>query len=210
MKRICKYCGAAYDGAPDSSCCPDCAKAQRETTLRDRTCRACGKIFPGGPRAWYCPACRLDRRREADRRHKRTGTARPLGSTDACEICGRPYTVQSARQRYCPACAPEAVREKDRQASRDWNAENLTPEARRAVRQTAAAEIPCVICGKGFVPHDASVTCSPSCSAELTRRNRAVWEKAHRAERNAYCRARYAKKADPPDAPTGQPDEPDP
>ena len=118
--------------------------------------------------------------------------------------------MQSARQRYCPSCAPDAIRARDRQASRDWNAANLTPEARRAVRQTATAEIPCEICGKPFRPHDASVTCSPSCSAELTRRNRAGWEKAHRAERNAYCRARYAKQTEPPDPPNGDSDEQSP
>ena len=48
MKRICKYCGKEYDGDPGSSCCPDCAAAQRATTLRPRTCRQCGVTFDGG------------------------------------------------------------------------------------------------------------------------------------------------------------------
>lgn len=173
MIRICKYCGARYDGDPGGSCCPPCAAAQRSTTLRDRTCRSCGTVFPGGPRAWYCPDCRRERRKESDRRHRQTGTARKLGSTDLCTVCGKPYTVASGRQRYCPDCAGAAVREIDRAQSRAWNREHTTPEQRRAERQSAAAEIPCAVCGKPFVPHDASITCSPACSEELQRRSAA-------------------------------------
>lgn len=191
MRRICKYCGQEYDGDPGGSCCPDCAAAQRATTLRPRTCRQCGAVFEGGPRAWYCPDCRRERTREATKRYRRAGPARPLGSEDLCEICGRPYTVNSARQRYCKDCAPAAIRAVDKAQSRAWQRANTTPEARRRERQAAAATIRCVICGKGFVPHDASKTCSPACSAELERRNTAAWEAAHKTERNAYRRERY-------------------
>lgn len=58
MKKICKYCGAGYDGDPGSSACPDCVRKQRQTSIRQRICRQCGIEFPGGPRAWYCPECR--------------------------------------------------------------------------------------------------------------------------------------------------------
>lgn len=171
MKRICKYCGATYDGDPGSSACPDCVAAQKKTTLRPRTCRQCGKTFPGGPRAWYCPECRHERRKAADLRCKRNGPARPIGSTDTCEICGVEYTVNSGLQRYCPACAADAARENDRKQARRWYAENGSPAERKAVRKAAAAPIACVVCGKMFVPTDASKTCSPECS----RTNRAAW-----------------------------------
>lgn len=171
MQRICKYCGNTYDGNPGSSACPDCVAAQKKTTIRPRTCRQCGKTFPGGPRAWYCPDCRHERRKAADIRSKRNGPARPIGSTDTCEICGAAYTVNSGRQRYCPACAADAIRENDRKQSRRWQAENTTPAERKAVRKAAAAPIACVVCGKMFVPTDASITCSPKCS----RINHAAW-----------------------------------
>lgn len=29
MKKICKYCGATYDGDPGSSACPDCVAARK-------------------------------------------------------------------------------------------------------------------------------------------------------------------------------------
>lgn len=196
MKRICKYCGKEYDGDPGSSCCPDCAAAQRATTLRPRTCRACGVTFDGGPRAWYCPDCRAERKREASRRFRRGGPARPIGSEDLCEICGRPYVVESGRQRYCKDCAEAAIRAVDNAQSRAWNEAHTTPAARRRERRAATATIQCVICGKGFVPNSVAITCSPACSQELHRRNCAAWEAAHRPERNAYQLERYHKRKD--------------
>ena len=89
--------------------------------VKDRVCRQCGAIFQGGPRAWYCPDCRSGRQREQGRRYKAKGPDRPLGSTDTCMVCGKTYTVNSARQKYCPDCAYEAVRAADRPASRAWN-----------------------------------------------------------------------------------------
>ena len=188
MRRICKYCGQEYDGDPGSSCCPDCAAAQRVTTLRTRTCRTCGKSFQGGPRAWYCPECRVERKRETDRRFRRTGPARPLGSTDLCEVCGKPYVVESGRQKYCKGCAEAAVREVDRLQSLAWNRANTTPVQRREERRTSTATIPCVVCGKGFVPRGVSKTCSPACAAQLARRKAADREEKNRDARNARRR----------------------
>lgn len=186
MRRLCKYCGAEYDGDPGGSCCPDCAARQRETTLRPRTCRACGATFCGGPRAWYCPTCRAERKAEATRRYRQAGPARPLGSEDLCEICGQPYTVMSARQRYCTGCAEDAIRAVDRQQSLAWNREHTTPDQRRRTRQNATATIRCVICGRGFVPRTVAKTCSPECSMELKRQNMARFEQENREARNAY------------------------
>lgn len=89
--------------------------------VKDRVCRQCGAVFRGGPRAWYCPSCREERQRESSRRYKAKGPDRPLGSTDYCAVCGKPYIVNSARQRYCADCAYDAVRAVDRPASRAWN-----------------------------------------------------------------------------------------
>lgn len=194
MRRICKYCGATYDGDPGGSCCPSCAAAHRAVTLRERVCKTCGALFLGGPRAWYCPTCRAERRKEADRRAKRNGAARPLGSTDLCEICGKPYTVNSGRQRYCPDCAPEAIRTVDNAQSRAWAAEHTTPEQRREARRAAAASIPCAVCGRLFVPTSAALTCSEGCSRELAKQRAQTWEGEHREERNADRRERYRQK----------------
>lgn len=194
MQRICKYCEAEYSGDPGSTACPACVAKLRSTTIRDRVCRTCGVTFPGGPRAWYCPSCRADRRREADLRHKRAGPSRKIGSTDLCQICGQPYTVTSGRQKYCPACAPEAIRAIDRQQSLAWQRANITPDQRRAYRQSCTAPIPCAVCGKLFVPDTPAHTCSPECQAIYAKRSMAKWERANRERRNQYHRDLWGRK----------------
>ena len=154
--------------------------------VKERVCRQCGARFPGGPRAWYCPDCRLARRREADRRYREKGRKadRPLGSTDICERCGKPYVVKSARQRYCPACAYEAVREADRPASRAWNQAHKA-EYYPAKNASRRKERFCVICGAPITAKTSTITCSPACKQ---RRNR---------QRNQAAEARRAGKPVP-------------
>ena len=188
MRRICKYCGKTYEGDPGSSACPECVAKRKKTTVRDRVCRQCGKVFPGGPRAWYCPECRKVRTREQNIRHKRAGAARPLGSVDKCESCGREYIVNSGLQRYCPQCAAGKYREADREQSKAWNAANTTPERRKEERNAAKAEIPCAVCGKLFTPVGVAATCSPECRRQLTKQRAAKWEAANREKRNAARR----------------------
>ena len=194
MRRRCLTCGAEFEGRQDAILCPACAQASKDSThIRPRTCRQCGAIFPGGPRAWYCPVCRRERRREADRRHKRQGPKRPLGSMDVCPICGKEYVVTGGLQKYCPACAPEAIRAIDRQQSMAWNREHIDIDRQREQRQEATAEIPCVICGKPFKPDAPALTCSPECAAELRRQTHARWEAAHKDQRCDYHRRNYAE-----------------
>lgn len=119
---------------------------------------------------------------------------RSIGSTAYCERCGQPYTVNSGLQRYCPECAPEAVREAANALSRAWNAEHITPEQRRIDRRSHAAEIPCKVCGRMFVPASAALTCSPACATELARRGAEAYEVQNRETRNAYRRQLLADK----------------
>lgn len=88
--------------------------AERRTidmsVLTSKVCRTCGTVFTGGPRAWYCPECRNVRRKIKLIGYNAAiaaGTTRKLGSTDLCENCGKPYTVNSGRQKWCPDCKPE-------------------------------------------------------------------------------------------------------
>lgn len=182
MLRICRQCQTGYEGDPGSTLCPDCVKANRQTTIRDRICRECGRSFPGGPRAWYCPGCRAERRRAQSREGKRreaAGAARKLGSTDLCTICGKPYTVTGGLQRYCPTCAPDAVREIDRVQARTWYADNADPTQRYADRKQATAPRYCMICGKPYAPKSNARTCSPECRAAYRRRYSRGYERAH-------------------------------
>lgn len=193
MQRLCRQCGARYDGKPGSTLCPECVAVNRKNVIRDRACRSCGAVFPGGPRAWYCPECRRERQKDAKRRASH-GTARPIGSTDICTVCGGEYVVTGGRQKYCPTCAADAMRAADRKNALEWYAKNKNPEQLREQKRAGTAPIACVVCGREFRPKDASITCSAECSRELNRQHNKSYEYTHRAERNAAQRDRRAKK----------------
>lgn len=163
--RVCRDCGESY--RPQSryqKLCPACrAKARDKSVVLPRQCRQCGITFDGGPRAWYCPACRADRKKAADRRQKRYGPARSLGSVDQCIVCGGDYVIMSGTQRYCPQCAPAAVTAIDRKAALDWIDANQARHSANRARSKPSYR-PCIICGKTFVAQTPSVTCSPECA----------------------------------------------
>lgn len=194
MQRICKYCGVEFSGKPGSTACPECVAKNKSTTMRERVCQICGVKFMGGPRAWYCPNCRAERKREQDIKHKKTGSSRKLGSEDLCEICGKPYIVNSGLQRYCKDCAVEAVKAKDRKQALEWHKENTTPEQRRKDRQAGTAPVACAVCGKSFVPKSRGKTCSDECKVVFAKMQTAKWEKEHRTQRNEYHKNLRKKK----------------
>lgn len=166
--KICKRCKAPFEtDRYDNYLCPTCSEAYfKAASINDRTCKQCGIVFKGGPRAWYCPDCRLQRSREADLRHKRNGTSRPIGSTDKCVICGHDYVVNSARQRYCKDCATSAVAENTRKRSREYNAEN-GDKIKKQKQESRHNRNVCVICGSIYDATSPTVTCSPACAKKL-------------------------------------------
>lgn len=160
--KKCKKCGKLFSATKEEqTLCGECIAQAKSTTLRPRTCRECGETFSGGPRAWYCPTCRAIRQKEAAKRYRQNGPARPLGSIDHCIICGKEYVVESGNQHYCPACAPEAYQQLDREASKKWNYENNFYEQRS--QQPRSGQKICVICGKPVPPGTARITCSEEC-----------------------------------------------
>ena len=120
--------------------------------LQQRKCTGCHSLFIGGPRAFYCPSCREIRRKERDRKRKKTGPVRPLGSIDECIQCGNNYIVVGGMQRFCPKCAPIHAREHDRVTSLQFyhaNKNRINPI--RYIRRKVGL-IPCIECGKIFDP----------------------------------------------------------
>lgn len=156
--RKCISCGGVFLPQYDDQVkCPDCAAKSIKSTMRPRTCRQCSKVFDGGPRAWYCPDCRAERQREANRRQREKGTVRPLGSTDLCEVCGKPYIVKSARQRYCPDCAAEAVKAADNAQGRAY----MEDYRKERIRHTDRF---CKVCGAEIPPDSPEkYYCSDAC-----------------------------------------------
>lgn len=136
----------------------------------NRVCRTCSTVFSGGPRAWYCPLCRRERKLVHDREYKRKGPNRPLGTTDMCLSCGKPYVVSNGNQKYCPTCQPKASAAIDRQQSLDYykSNRNIINPVRNTRRLKATA---CVVCGKIFpAAGTCRNTCSDVCQKEKRRR----------------------------------------
>lgn len=172
-QHICKNCGKIYlTDKQDSTVCPACAAEIKKDVLRAKVCAMCGKEFVGYPRSKYCAACRPIAQREANRRHRKNGTARPIGSTDACINCGKPYVVVSSRQRYCPDCAKVVVPQNVKAAKRESRKERADEiNAARAERRKDRRI--CAVCGKPFSAPTPTVTCSAECAAELKRQRQA-------------------------------------
>lgn len=172
-QHICKNCGKIYlTDKQDSTVCPACAAEIKKDVLRVKVCAMCGKEFVGYPRSKYCAACRPIAQREANRRHKKNGTARPIGSTDTCANCGKPYIVNSSRQRYCPDCAKVVVPQNVKAAKRETRKEHADEiNAARAERRKDRRI--CAVCGKPFSAPTPTVTCGAECAAELKRQRQA-------------------------------------
>lgn len=165
-KRACQVCGKPFYGSTDCHYCPDCARVKKlDTVVKIRTCQDCGVEFYGGPRARRCPDCAYKAQQETSRRHKKTGTKRPLGSVDKCVICGAEYTVTSGRQKYCSdACQRKGVLEWQRKHKRGYNKAS-GQDIKKQERRKQAQKI-CVYCLRPFASDKSTNTCSDYCRRE--------------------------------------------
>lgn len=175
IQRKCKRCGNFFLApTPDTVVCPACrAIIRAEVAYRPRICTRCGAEYMGYPHSKYCPECQLQVRRERDRTRRKEGKGRPLGSTDLCAACGKPYVVKSGTQRYCPDCAKTVVPETIRAHKREWMREH--PEQAEHKAESRRDRRVCAVCGKTFNSPLPTVTCSPEC-AEIYRKS----NQAHR------------------------------
>ena len=104
--RICRRCGAVFDGGPRAWYCPKCREVRK-------------KIYK-------------DRAKENRKRGKNITLGESVGR---CEVCGKEFVYASARQRYCPDCAKEAWKASDRRQGLVWYYANDTEERRKAKGQ---------------------------------------------------------------------------
>lgn len=191
--RRCEYCGKPLAGQREAFCSDECRDAQYAADARlankalgrfrgshneprDKVCVDCGAHYLGYPRSMRCPVCRAEAESKALREYrerKRAGKARAVGSTDLCEVCGKPYTVNSGLQRMCEACSKARNNARALAYYHESKAENR--ERRHALRAGTTAQAAkmrtkrCPTCGKDFTP-DARhrVYCSDACAAART------------------------------------------
>lgn len=163
--KVCQVCGQPFYGSTDHNYCPTCAGAKKSgTAVRIRTCQACGAEFYGGPRAKRCPDCAYKARQEISKRHKKSGTKRPLGSIDKCQWCDTEYTVVSGRQKYCPKCQHEAVLAWQREHKRGY-AKASGQDVKKMARRSQTKKV-CVYCLRTFTSSTSTNTCSDYCRRE--------------------------------------------
>ncbi|HBI59772.1 MAG TPA: hypothetical protein DDY31_00935 [Lachnospiraceae bacterium] len=165
-KRACQGCGKPFYGGTDCHYCPECAKAKKaDTVVKIRICQDCGTKFLGGPRARRCPECAHIAQQETNRKHRREGTKRPLGSTDRCVICGQEYTVVSGRQKYCSDdCQGKGVIKWQREHKKGYHkvsGQNIKKKERREAQEKV-----CVYCLRKFKSNNPTNLCSDYCRKE--------------------------------------------
>lgn len=164
--RACQECGKPFYGSGDYYYCPECAKKKRlDTVIKIRICQDCGVEFYGGPRAKRCPGCAYKAQQETNRRHKKVGTKRSIGSVDKCVICGQEYTVTSGRQKYCSdVCMQIGVKAWQKEQKRGYNKKTGQEEKKQEHRE--AQEKICVYCLRPFKSNTSTNLCSDYCRSK--------------------------------------------
>ena len=130
-------------------------------------CSDCGKLIYRPIKCIRCEACQLAINQERHKEHQRTKPARPLGSTDICTVCGKPYIVESGLQKYCPDCREAATRASIARKKNAYMAEKRKdPEAAaqmREAKQAALSPSLCATCGKPFISKFGAIYCCEAC-----------------------------------------------
>lgn len=196
--RACQVCGKPFYGSDARFYCPDCAKAKKlDTVIKIRTCQDCGVEFFGGPRARRCPACARKAKQETDKKAKKRGVRRPLGSIDKCEICGMEYTVTSGRQKYCSEyCQRKGTLEWQKEHKKGYNKKSgqdiMYHERKKKTKKI------CAYCLREFSDNTCSNLCSDYCRSEQRKINqcKADIKRGYNRDLEKYKKARedYRKK----------------
>ena len=173
-KRACQVCGKPFYGSQDCNYCPACARVKKlDTVVKIRTCQDCGIEFYGGPRARRCPDCAYRAQQETNKRHKKAGTKRPLGSIDKCVICGKEYTVVSGRQKYCSGtCQRKGVLAWQKEHKRSYSKAS-GQDTKKMERRKQAQKI-CAYCLKAFTSDTSTNVCSDYCRMEQNKLNQCI------------------------------------
>lgn len=168
----------------------------------DKPCMDCGKIVRMHIKSKRCKACQEAANRRNDAAHRRAkakGHTRKIGANDLCTVCGRPYIINSGRQKYCPSCAPSATKAADSQATLAWMRAAYEDDPgkrdeRNIKRRSNWADSPrrCVICGAQFLPPTPRrKTCGEGCQVEYHRQQQRESDKKRNKARYQERKAEF-------------------
>ena len=192
MGGICIMCGKPLPKGRSVYCSDLCRSRHERERAKEgknrkkggayiwRTCTDCGTIFYGNIKSFRCPNCQYDanlKHAAEHRKRNRAGTTRPLGSTDLCAWCGKPYIVKSGRQKYCPACREIATKDAiQKHAVENYNAKIKNNREKRDEinkrKRWVPTEIFCKNCGNSFIPKHGRQFCSDKCKVEYEKKYR--------------------------------------
>lgn len=180
MLRVCKRCGAQFDGDSRDINCPPCRRI-RDSKFKTHICKSCGREFLScGPRTYYCAECAAQRKSEASARYKqrkKAGNVREIGSTDICEMCGAPYEVEGGLQKFCRDCQFKKRNEDSLKRYYSCGKEQL----KKRVNERVIATQNCIICGKPFYQiGDRLLCCSDECSQIHAQNLKDNWREENR------------------------------
>lgn len=185
---VCAVCGKILPKGQQRYCGEACRKKANARRVKQNTgrprgnpearwlthCIDCGKLIYRPIKCIRCEACQLTINQERHKVHQRTKPARPLGSTDICTICGKPYIVESGLQKYCPDCREAATRASIARRKNAYMAEKRKdPEAAAQMREANQAALSpslCATCGKPFISKFGAIYCCEACRKEGKRR----------------------------------------
>ena len=207
MSSVCAVCGAPLTKRKQLYCSAECrAEAKRErlkqsykpsgkpSLYRSKVCPDCGAEFVGHIKTIRCRECQQAANRKADaeaKRRKAAGKARALGSTDLCQRCGTPYTVESGMQKYCHDCAASANREHHAKRMREiYAARPELRQARAERRSIEPVQRTCIVCGCQFSSQSFALTCSPECQAKHAKEYMTDYDSGRKERRAEYGRER--------------------
>lgn len=94
LPRVCRECGATFQGGPRAWYCPECRAERKKIQTKEY------------------------------KQRKKAGKTVPVGSLIKCEICGKEIVKSSGSQRFCQECAARHLKEIDNQQSLEWKKAN--------------------------------------------------------------------------------------
>lgn len=172
--------------------------------LKTIICPDCGREAQVYTKSYRCPDCQREANARANaefKQRKAAGKTRPIGSTDLCQRCGKPYSVEAGPQRYCKDCAEIALKEHYREKGIEYYHEkydgNQSEKEQRNQKRRLPRyeEIHCRICGKLFIPETRhAVYCSKKCAKEGHKLVCRQWVADNKEKKAEYMRQYMAKR----------------
>ncbi len=199
-----KYCSDACQQAAIKQRRNALSPGRHGPKLKTIICPDCGREVQAYTKSYRCPECQraADALANAEfKRRKAAGKIRPLGSTDLCQRCGQPYTVEAGLQKYCKNCAEIALKEHYREKGIEYYHEKYDNDQLEKEHRNQRRRLPrynaiqCRICGNLFIPETRhAVYCSKKCAREGHKLACRQWASDNKDKRSEYMRQYMAKR----------------